>query len=313
MFQIPRIQPHKTRHPQPSTNSLMKSFLVSVLLAVATVSAQVSLPVKSVISVREAESVVAAPTPPPGKKCKLAHRITTYFPALRLGTDASEGELTWRFYIATKTDTGSGLILVREKSIRADKPVRLPSIAVNIGRWECNCCRSGNKEIPTTEGWYTDLSKDGIVVASAQSSLSTNLSKLIASRSPVPGESNGRVGNFYTVGPGARDLSKSGGAPKTAKVGDVVAIAVPDGSRAWVQFTNITDSAANFRWKFQESASSPKEEGDDKAIEGDGKMAVIEVGNLAFRCSMGNKGAAYCVFSPGEATAEILPSEAFDN
>ena len=148
---------------------------------------QLPLPPKTSISVKETPSAIPAPTPRPGSKCKLAHKLITFTPTIRLGADAQGGEVVWRFYAGVRNPEGRGIKLVSEKTLVPGDPFTVAPIVASAGEWQCSCCRFLNRETPRLFGWYAQITKDSKVIAEAKPMTgSTEMAKLMETKPEVP-------------------------------------------------------------------------------------------------------------------------------
>jgi len=299
------------RHNRHTTILLLTAAVL--LLTAVPLFSQVPkpTPAKSSIAVAETTTRIPAPTPAPGSRCMLAHNLTAYSPTIVLGGDAATGDLTWRFFVAVKTPYGEGLDLVREKTFVAGKVPRIPAFTADAGVWECSCCRKTNKDSPKILGWYSELERDGKVIATAQAPLSSAVTKLVSGRSPVPGATPGQVGamlNFYPV---PIDVSKNPSVFLRVKPQEVIRIVTPSGAKALVQFTGPGKSSA-YRWKYQAAPTKPVEEGEGVVPpkgEGEYTSPSIEAGDISIRW---NEPGSNVHYAPELAKVEVLPATAFD-
>lgn len=109
----------------------------------------------------------------------------------------------------------------------------------------------------------------------------------------------------------------------------VVVVNVPTGQRALIQFTEITDSTAEYRWKYRRSKSSVLETGKGSVREryersrppdgnGDevmplpGHDVVVRAGEIRAEWSAAGDGFSYFYFNRKRAEVTLAGAEAFE-
>ncbi len=148
-----------------------------------------ALPAKSSISLKETTSEIPAPTPAKGKKCKIAHHLTTVTPTVIVGADA-EGAVTWKLYAGVKSPKSKGLTLVSLKTLNPGEPTEVAPVVADAGEWECSCCRPLNKTFPRLVGWYGELTDStGKILATVKAGASGGfeMADFVESKQEFPG------------------------------------------------------------------------------------------------------------------------------
>jgi len=110
----------------------------------------------------------------------------------------------------------------------------------------------------------------------------------------------------------------------------VISISLPSGQRALIQFTEIQDAAAVYRWKYWPSVGAQVQVGTGRVIEkfeemaprnGDGHEVlplpghdvIVRAGEIRAEYSAGGTDYCYFYFNPSRAKAALLAADAYGN
>ena len=168
----------------------MKTCLSLLILLVAVVlplNADSPVPASSLIEIKmtKTEEKGQKPARKTGKFCYYDRLYYTLEPTFRRGQDAKASNLLLNIYIITTNSERKIEMQAPFSQIIPNDPkmVLVTAIKHNQILAHCKCCREGNRK--GEPEWYAEVIKDGEVLCSTQSKLSSEINKLIETRKIV--------------------------------------------------------------------------------------------------------------------------------